>query len=301
MKNIQDLRIFIQTARLGSLSACARHLDLSPAVVSASIKRLEADIDTLLFVRSTRQLRLTDKGEQFLQYCTEAMSILDNGYALLHEEDCKFAGTLKISAPSDLGRTVLLPWLDEFMGMYPRVSLQLQASDSYADLYGQNIDIAVRYGLPKDSNMVALPVALDLRPVVCAAPSYLAKHGVPTNPEELSEHNCLCLGLDEKYYDRWIFERGDEKLSVDVTGNRRSKDGEVVKRWALAGQGIAWKSYLDIHEDLANSRLIALEFEKWQTPKYPLYVLFPERRMIDPLFKAFREFLVAKINAVLNN
>lgn len=84
MKNLKDLKIFIETARLGSLSACARHMDLSPAVVSAAIKRLETELDTVLFIRSTRRLRLTNKGEQFLQHCREAVNILETAALELH-------------------------------------------------------------------------------------------------------------------------------------------------------------------------------------------------------------------------
>ncbi|OLF38436.1 hypothetical protein BTV98_06305 [Psychrobacter sp. Cmf 22.2] len=119
MKNLQDLRIFIETARLGSLSACARHLDLSSAVVSAAVKRLEAEIDTVLFICSTRRLRLTGKDEQYLKHCRDAVDILDNAYAGLHDNDADLTGTIRLSASSDLGRNLVLPWLDDFMQIHP--------------------------------------------------------------------------------------------------------------------------------------------------------------------------------------
>jgi len=303
MKNLQDLRIFIETARLGSLSACARHLDLSPAVVSAAVKRLEAEIETVLFIRSTRRLRLTSKGEQYLTQCKDAMVILDNAYAGLHDNDADLTGTIRLSASSDLGRNLILPWLDDFIDIHPKVTVQLHMSDSYVDLYGQQIDLALRYGAPKDSSLVALPIVLKNRPVLCASPEYLDKlddgMGLPKTPEDLSQHNCLCLGHDEKYLSEWTFEKEGKVKHVAVAGNRRSKDGDVVHRWAVAGRGIALKSKLDIATDLKAGRLIELAIDGWQVANYPLYLICPERRLIDPLFNAVKEYLIERAEGVL--
>jgi len=288
---------------VGSLSACARHLDLSPAVVSAAVKRLEAEIETVLFIRSTRRLRLTSKGEQYLTQCKDAMVILDNAYAGLHDNDADLTGTIRLSASSDLGRNLILPWLDDFIDIHPKVTVQLHMSDSYVDLYGQQIDLALRYGAPKDSSLVALPIVLKNRPVLCASPEYLDKlddgMGLPKTPEDLSQHNCLCLGHDEKYLSEWTFEKEGKVKHVAVAGNRRSKDGDVVHRWAVAGRGIALKSKLDIATDLKAGRLIELAIDGWQVANYPLYLICPERRLIDPLFNAVKEYLIERAEGVL--
>ncbi len=292
MKNLQDLRIFIETARMGSLSACARHMDLSPAVVSASIKRLENDIDTVLFIRSTRKLRLTSKGESFLQHCKDALGILDNAVAELHDNDAELTGTIRLSAPSDLGRNWVLTWLDAFMQTHPKVDLQLHVSDGHVDLYGQQIDLALRYGSPKDSSLIALPIVLDNRPVLCASPEYLTQYGEPKTPKDLTEHNCLCLGHNDKYFSHWTFERENKQFSVAVSGNRRSKDGDIVRLWTILGHGVALKSRLDIVDDLKAGRLIEIEMAGWQVTPYPLYLICPERRLIDPLFNAVKAYLI---------
>ncbi len=303
MKNLQDLHIFIETARLGSLSACARHLDLSPAVVSAAVKRLEAEIETVLFVRSTRRLRLTSKGEQYLKHCRDAVAILDNAYAGLHDNDAELTGTIRLSASSDLGRNLILPWLDDFIDIHPKVTVQLHMSDSYVDLYGQQIDLALRYGAPKNSSLVALPIVLNNRPILCASKEYLSKIykdiGIPKMPEDLSQHNCLRLGHDEKYLSEWTFEKAGKTKRVAVDGNRRSKDGDVVHRWAVAGKGIALKSQLDIAGDLKAGRLVEVELDGWQVANYPLYLICPERRLIDPLFNTVKEYLIERVEQVL--
>lgn len=283
---------------MSSLSACARHMDLSPAVVSASIKRLESDIDTVLFIRSTRKLRLTGKGEQFLEHCKDALGILDNAYAELHNNDAELTGTVRLSAPSDLGRNWVLPWLDAFMQTHPKVSLQLHVSDGHVDMYAQQIDLALRYGIPKDSSLVALPIVLDNRPVLCASPDYLTQFGRPKTPKDLTEHNCLCLGHNDKYFSHWAFERDSKKISVAVAGNRRSKDGDVVRRWAILGHGVAIKSRLDIVADIAAGLLVEIELEGWQVEMYPLYLICPERRLIDPLFNAVKEYLIRCVQQI---
>lgn len=188
------------------------------------------NIDTVLFICSTRKLRLTSKGEQFLQHCKDALGILDNAYAGLHDNDAELTGTIRLSAPSDLGRNWVLPWLDTFMDTHPKVSLQLHVSDGHVDLYGQQIDLALRYGIPKDSSLVALPIVLDNRPVLCAAPIYLEKFSKPKSPQELAEHDCFCFGHNDKYFSHWTFERLSKQDSVVVSDNRRSKDGDVVRR-----------------------------------------------------------------------
>lgn len=296
MKNLQDLRVFIETARLGSLSACGKKLNLSPAVVSASIKRLEKELDTLLFIRSTRKLRLTEKGETFLSYCTDVVTLLDNACASLHEDN-DFSGTIRLSAPSDLGRNLIVPWLDEFMENYPNVHLQMHLSDIYADLYEQDIDIAIRYFLPKDSSMIAIPLDLQNRLVLCASPEYIAKNGKPKSPQDLENFNCLFWGDSGKT--QWTFESktfpNEKPLKMPIFGNRYSQDGEILKRWAKASKGISLKSYLDIIEELQSGELIEIELDDYQPITYPLYMVFPERRLIDPLISSLKEFLIEKV------
>ncbi|MGE6245917.1 substrate binding domain-containing protein [Psychrobacter proteolyticus] len=228
---------------------------------------------------------------------------MDNACAGLHDNDAELTGTIRLSASSDLGRNLILPWLDDFIDIHPKVTVQLHMSDSYVDLYGQQVDLALRYGAPKDSSLVALPIVLNNRPILCASKEYLSKIdkgiGIPKMPEDLSQHNCLCLGHDEKYVSEWTFEKAGKTKRVAVDGNRRSKDGDVVRRWAVAGKGIALKSQLDIAGDLKAGRLVEVELDGWQVANYPLYLICPERRLIDPLFNAVKAYLIERVEQVL--
>ena len=190
------LDIFVRTVDSGSLSATARALDLTPAAASAALKRLEAELGVALFVRSTRSLRLTQEGALFLEHCRPALAALQQVQGQLASGRAgELRGLLQLAAPSDLGRNVLLPWLDAFQALHPGIDIRLQLSDRMANVYGEPVDAAFRYGKPQDSSLVALPLVAEHRRVLCAAPSYLAAHGTPDTPHALAAHDGLCLSL----------------------------------------------------------------------------------------------------------
>ena len=298
MKNLKDLRIFIEICRLGSLSACAREMDLSRAVVSASLKRLESELDTILLVRSTRSLRLTSQGQHFLDKCRSAVELLDEAYSDIHHEDLDFSGTIRLSAPSDLGRNILLPWLDEFLGKYPKLEVVLELSDSLADLYGYPVDLALRYGEPRDSSLIAIPISTKNRILLCASPEYIKRHGAPSSPDQLKNHNCLCQGLSETLHDRWPLESHPQ--SVAVLGDRRCKDGDVTRRWAIEGQGLALKALLDVAPDIQAGRLIEVDIG-WGHIEFPLYLLCAERRLLSPMVQAMAKHLKKEAFSLLQS
>ncbi|QEL54660.1 LysR family transcriptional regulator [Chromobacterium paludis] len=290
MIRLDDLQVFIRAADLGSLSAAARLLDLSPAVASAALKRLEAEVGAQLLARSTRSLRLTLAGERYLEHARAALDALAAGGRALAQDRQALAGSLSLSMPSDLGRNVLRPWVDDFLARHPGLSLQLRVSDRVADLYRQPVDVALRYGVPEDSSLVALPLAPDNKRVLCASPDYLARHGAPDAPPALRERECLRLVLGEAVHERWSFERGGERQTVAVSGRWMSDDGEIVRRWAGEGRGIAYKSGLDVLADLRAGRLLPL-LEGYETEAAPLYLVTPHRLMLSPAVTALREHL----------
>lgn len=297
MERLEDLRIFVLTADSGSLSGAARELDITPAAASAALKRLEAALQTRLLARSTRSLRLTPDGERYLDYARNALGALAAGKDALAHGKQRIGGNLSLSVPSDLGRNVLLPWLDLFQQEHPQVRLQIRISDRLADMFRQPVDVVIRYGKPEDSTLVALPLAPANIRVLCAAPAYLARHGTPTTVEALAAHNCLCFMANETIYDQWRFGTGEQARTVGVAGDRVSDDAELVRRWAVAGCGIAYKSRLDIMEDLRCARLVRL-LEDAASEPYPLYLLCPHRHMVSPTVETLRRFLGEKIAAL---
>lgn len=285
MIRLEDLRVFVTACDLGSLSAAARELDLTPAVASAALKRLEHTLDTRLLVRSTRSLRLTPDGTRYLEHARSMLAAHQAGLNALARRQQRLRGTLALSLPSDLGRNVLLPWIDAFQQSHPDLVLQIRISDRLADLYRQPVDVAVRYGIPRDSTLVARPLAPANRRVLCASPAYLAARGRPTAPSHLTGHNCLRMILGNTVHDHWRFAARGETQTVTVDGDRIGDDGELVRRWALAGLGVAYKSQLDVAADLAAGRLVPL-LDDYQGEAAPLYLVCADRSLLTPAVNA---------------
>jgi hypothetical protein len=193
--------------------------------------------------------------------------------------------------PSDLGRHVVLPWLNEFQARYPGVKLRLQLTDRLANIYREPVDIALRFGVQPESSMVALPLLAENRRVLCASPAYLARRGVPASPRELEDHNCLCFMLDESRQRPLALPQGQEEIEVAVQGDRVADDSEIVKRWALAGLGICYRSRIDVHADLASGRL-RLILPEWEGVNAPLTMLVANRKQLSPAVRVLREFLL---------
>ena len=295
MLRIDDLTVFVRTADRGSLSAAARELEISPALASASVKRLEEELKLRLFARTTRSLRLTEEGEHYLLHAREALRLLKEGHDALIQGKETLGGTLKISMPSDLGRNMLVGWLDQFQARYPKVCFQLSVGDRVSDMYRQPVDIAIRYGKQEDSSLIALPLAPDNRRVLIASPDYIRQYGKVHSVADLARHNCLRYMLEDAVHDRWRFFQADggEPITVNVSGNRCADDADLVRRWAVAGLGIAYKSRLDVRDDVRAGRLLVLLPDLLGEPT-PLNMICMHRAQITPTVMQLRDHLRAE-------
>ncbi|WP_108649906.1 LysR family transcriptional regulator [Dongshaea marina] len=287
--NVEDLQLFVSIADTGGISRSAQLLDMTPAAASAALKRLEQQLGCELFIRSTRQLRITAPGERFLAHCRTALASLEQARAAIDEPGGEMSGEIRLSVSSDLGRNFVLPWLDQLMELHPKLSLHLSLGDALVDFYMQRVDVALRYGWPEDSSMIALPIS-SIERVVCASPEYIARYGAPEYPEELEAHNALLYQLGSRTHDQWKFRDNEGHYKIKVVGNRVSNDGEVVHRWALAGKGIAFKSKLDIAADLKAGRLVQLLGNYQQEPTQ-LYLICPSRAKVTPVVLKLRDYL----------
>jgi len=297
MRSLRDLQTFIDVAKQGSISAVARQNQQTPAAISSAIKRLEQELNAVLFIRSTRSIRLTVEGEHFFKFAQDGLHSLKAGVNSLNQDKNKVSGTLQISMPSDLGRNALIGWLDEFIQQYPEVKLKLHLTDETSDLYAESIDFVLRYGIPPDSQLIASQIAPTNRRILVASPQYLEKHGMPQNPRELLEHRCITFMLSGRIFNHWLFYKNDEQIKLKVDCYRIANDGEAVRKWAVEGFGIAYKSKLDVIGDLAAGRLIEI-CPTWQSDPLPLYLLYADKRQMTPLIESFREFLRQKINQI---
>ncbi|WP_286238778.1 LysR family transcriptional regulator [Neptuniibacter halophilus] len=295
--NTSDLTLFVRTADTGSITAAAGQLAITPAAASAALKRLEKQLETQLFIRSTRQLRITAEGERFLLYCRQALTSLEEGQLSLNAMRGEIAGELRLAVSSDLGRNIVLPWLDEVLEQHPALSLHLSMGDTLSDFYMDRVDVALRYGEPEDSSMVAFHIATAER-VVFASPEYLQRYGEPTTPDELQQHNCLLYQLGQRTYDTWNFSRGGERYKVQVSGNRESNDADVVRRWAVAGKGIGYKSSLDVSADLLSGRVRRL-LKDYESAPLNTWLICPSRKQVTPAILMLRDHLRQRCAEVL--
>lgn len=297
MIRLEDVTLFVRSAALGSFSRAAREVNLLPGQVSAAILRLERELDRRLFARSTRSLRLTAEGEKYLPYAQEMLALMQAGADSLQSHEDALSGELKIALPSDIGRHILLPLITDFCREHPALSVRLSLSDQISDVFRDPVDIAIRYGKLEDSSYVALPLAEDNRRVMVASPAYLDQQGRPETLEELARHHCLPFVMGGHVYDKWTFPQEGMRRQITVKSRLLCDDAEVARRWAIAGMGIAYKSWIDVCEDIQHGRL---EIVLPQLPgeSTPLHLICPHRKQFSPAIRALHAILRSHLRAI---
>jgi DNA-binding transcriptional LysR family regulator len=295
IENVGDLRVLVQTARCGTLTAAARALGITPAAASATLKRLESQLGTRLFERSTRAMRLSSQGQILLDYAQRAFELLDEGESQVDADRATLVGTVRVAAPSDLTRNVLLPLFDEFMLANPGLQLRLSVGDRVLDVLRDEVDVAIRYGALADSRLVARTLAAA-RPICSASPDYLRRHPAPRTPQDLVGHNCITFDRGGRRHRAWRFCRDGQWTEVRVDGDRSADDASLAREWALAGKGVILKSEIDQRRDLDSGALVPLLVE-WQTEPYPLHALLPSGRFVPNRVRALVDFLAARFDA----
>ena len=294
----EDLQVILKVAEFRSITAAAAQLDMQTATASAALKRVERALGVELFVRSTRQLRLSSAGERYLPQCEQALLMLEHARQNVREELDVVDGELRISLSSDLGRNLATAWLDEFMEQHPAVSLRSHVTDSNIDFYRDTVDIALRYGSPNDASLYGFKIC-NAPGLLVAAPEYLERKGNPEHPHDLASHNGLFYQLYDVIHDVWTFSDGETEFKIKMSGDRASNDGDLVRRWCVAGKGLAVKSCLDIAADLLSGKVVSLmpEFKPRSTE---LWLICPSRQSITPAVRLLRDTFREKCMGILN-
>lgn len=293
MDRLDDLTLFLRVLDLGSISAAARSLDLSVAVASQRLKRLERELGVRLLHRTTRRLHATPEGAALAEQGRPLVEDLEALTGGLRQSGAEIAGTLRVTASASFGRQYLSPLLPEFLALHPRVRLSINLTDQMLDLVSSGFDLAIRIGALDDSSLVARKLAANHR-VLCASPDYLRRHGMPRTPQELVDHECVLLVGSQGRQDVWRFGDGSGgEIAVRVRGRVETNYGELVRDSAVAGVGIAVHSSWHVIEDLRAGRLVQV------LPQYPLaesgiYAVMPQRRLVPPRVRAFVDFLAER-------
>ncbi len=273
---LDNISLFLQIVEKGSLAAAGREAGLSSTTVSERLSALEAHFGVVLLNRTTRAISLTEEGRTLLEDGKKVLSEVEDLETRIRLGADTLSGPIRMSAPSDIGRTIISDEINRFLADHPAISIELQLSDGFVDIVGQGFDIAVRFGSVTDSTLRIRSIAHKRR-LVCAAPAYLEKHGTPKTPVDLKKHNCLLMRFGMHLDNVWRFGPGAMPQLVTVRGDRVANDGALVRQWCLAGYGIILKSELDVGRDIKAGNLVEL-LQKYTSPATPVQMLFPPGR-----------------------
>lgn len=292
-----NLQVFLTIAEKGSLVAAARETGLSSTTVSERLAALEAHYGVVLFNRTTRSISLTDEGRVLVDGAKRVLNEMSDLDAHIRHGAETLSGPIRISSPIDLGRSKVSDVISSFTEENPAVSVELSLSDGYIDLVGQGFDLAIRFGNISDTSLRIRSLGSYQR-FVCAAPNYLAAHGTPKHPEDLSTHNCLVMRFGGTLDNLWEFGAGTSQKRIPVNGNKIVNDGSLIRSWALAGHGIVLKSELDVGEDIQSGKLVSL-LEDYLPPPNPLQMMFPPARAQPRRVAALAKQLLQAITGTL--
>ncbi|MDO3444965.1 LysR family transcriptional regulator [Agrobacterium sp. V1] len=297
---LDNLSLFLRIVEKGGLSVAGREAGLSAATVSERLASLEAYYGATLLTRTTRAISLTEEGKALVDGARRLLAEAEELESRVRHGVDVISGPIRISAPEDIGRRLLLPIIDTFLDEHPAVTIDLNLTDGNLDLVGQGIDFAIRHGLLADSSMRARSLGENRR-IVCAAPSYLQENGTPEHPDDLAQHDCIIMRFGQNLDREWPFVIDGAMRKVAVRGRRVVNDGGVVRDWCRQGRGIALKSIRDVDADLASGTLVELlaDFAAGSTALqivYPPSAVQPRRvrMLIDRIAKALSTVHIAK-------
>lgn len=291
-----DARIFGGIATLaavveaGSFVGAANALGVTQSAVSRSVSRLEGRLGIRLLHRTTRSVRLTGEGERFYAEIAPLLGGIENAVVSATGASAAVRGRLRVNIDPFVSRLLVAPQIGAFLRRYPELSLELIPRDSLGDLIGEGFDLAVRFGEPAPSTLVARRL-LETSILTVAAPGYLAERGRPAKPEDLRGHECLQFRDPETGRDfSWEFHRGRELIPVETGGRLTVADVGTMLGACLAGVGIAQVMALGVRDLLDDGRLIDL-FPDWPGETFPLYALYPSRTLPAAKLRVFLEFV----------
>lgn len=292
-----SVELFCLTAERQGFSAAAAEAGLTPAAVSRSIARLEARLGVQLFVRTTRQMRLTDSGRSYYEQCRQALGQLAEAERELTGDQRVASGTVRISLPTSYGHYRVLPLLPAFRQRYPHVELEVQISNRNIDFAAEGYDLAVRGRTPPDSGLVARPLA-SVELVVVATPAYLRRRGTPRTPDDLAAHDCLQFALPRTGLPvPWVFRdrAGNEYERTPGSALRCSDDVLGLATLARHGAGLAQTFRAAVEDDLAQGRLKEV-LKEHGGATLPFSLIYPANRHMPQRVRVLIDFLVERLS-----
>lgn len=299
MSYVNNLRMFVRVYELGSMSAAARDQRTSAAVASARISELEKHLGLRLFNRTTRSLQPTEAGRRFYEGAQKVLDAIAEAEAAVMDAGQSPRGTVFVAAPLGVGRRFLAPVVPLFKDLYPLIDIRLRLSDRVIDVTGEGLDMAFHLGTLEDSTL-KMRVVADCPRLLCAAPAYVARRGMPADGAALvgDRHDCLNLRFPGAREFQWTLVTADGPRRFEIAGPYESDDGDVLTGWALAGRGIVLKPVFEVADHLRSGALVPVAAA---TPPLPVQLtcLTQHRRLKDPKTRLFADFAVSRMRADL--
>jgi DNA-binding transcriptional LysR family regulator len=291
---LADLRIFTKVVKAGSFSAAARQLGLPPSSVSRRIGALEQRLGVPLFVRTTRQVSLTEAGRVYSTSVQRVLSDLEDADQIVSQFHDRPRGTLCIESRVSLGSRLIAPLLPRFIEEHPGLSIDLRLTSQRFEGLSQGVDLGIRFGLGKASSLMTRKVA-STRQGIYASPKYLARHGEPRTPDDLLNHNCLAFVIHDEMA-TWRFRGVNYSRELRIAGNYRSNDTTALHAVTVDGLGIGVYHHWVVKQDVEEGRLVRIlsDYDVTTMPTFDthIYVVYPPNMQNLPKIRGFIDFLV---------
>lgn len=286
MSNLTDMEIFARVVSAGSMSAAGREMNLSPAVVSKRIRRLEEKLGTRLLQRTTRQIAMTEAGQGFYERVIAILASVEEAESFVARGSAKARGNLKVAVPTSFGRLHIAPHLGKFLAENSDLTINLDLSDDFVDIVGEGYDLAIRIAELSDSSLVARRLA-PVHRILCASPDYVKKHGEPRSIEDLANH----VTIAATNQDPWRLSGPDGIETIRTHAPIKTNSNEVVRECLLAGVGVALRSTWDVGPELRAGKLQLLLPEYRALKDVGIYAVYPSRQFLPAKVRVFIDFL----------
>jgi DNA-binding transcriptional LysR family regulator len=290
MINLNDIQVFVSTARIGTINAAAKNLDVPPSTVSRALTRLEKQVKIQLLRRTAHGILLTDAGRDYLEQCQSALSQLEEANEMLDSHRAKPHGTLRLGVPSVFARKFLAPTLKHFVAEFPEIRIQIMChdhDDSVFEVLGNEMDFLFQIGKPEDSSLKIKTFPPVLQNIY-ASPTYVEKYGLPAEPADLLEHSCI--GYAKKDLAIWNLKKEKQKKSVKLALHISVSDPFIRRQFAVDGLGIGQLPEWVALTEVEAGKLIPV-LPGWQSEPLHFHALYAERSKMTPKIKVFIEFI----------
>lgn len=293
MDNYSQMLAFMWATEHGSFSAAGRANGLTPSAVSKLITRLEDRLQVRLFQRGSRSLTLTEEGAAYLVSAREVINAMAEADSLAEAFPTRVSGSLRLHTMTTFAKHQILPWLPEFLSIYPAMTVDIQVGAQYVDLFDQGVDLAIHSGVIPSSSRIARKIG-ESAWVTCASPDYLERRGAPAKPSELLEHDCFNFGFNSTW-NNWQFLIEGQAVTIPIAPKAVFAQGDLLREMALSGGGIVKLAQFHIGADIKAGRLIPVLSEFSIPAKEPIYMIYSNRKHLSPRIRVFRDFLESKL------